>query len=89
MCCLLTTYLPESPYIQQIMEVEEDDDIYASGAVENATNATKTSGSGAFLPQAANGQKPADLEEGEEEDGDEEEESDSVGPSDRHPLNTS
>ncbi|KAL8762788.1 MAG: hypothetical protein Q9184_001270 [Pyrenodesmia sp. 2 TL-2023] len=58
------------------METEEDDDIYASGAADSATDATKIANS-AFLSQRVDDQKPPDLEEGEEEDGDEEEESDS------------
>lgn len=49
------------------MEAEEDDDIYAPSEVIRVPPS-----------QDANGQKPADLEEGEQEDEDEEEESDSV-----------
>ncbi|KAI4181445.1 MAG: hypothetical protein L6R41_006618 [Letrouitia leprolyta] len=48
------------------MEAEEDDDIYAPSEVIRVPPS-----------QDANGQKPADLEEGEQEDEDEEEESDS------------
>lgn len=48
------------------MESEEDDDIYVSSEVVRAP------------PQDTSGQKPADLEEGEQED-EHEEESDSVG----------
>lgn len=56
------------------MDADDDDDIYASGGTERIAQATDTSG----LATIDNGQKPADLEEGEEEDEDEEEESDSV-----------
>lgn len=65
-------------YSQHIMEQEDDDDIYASATANSSIRATRTSGTNAFPSQAVNGQTPADLEEGEEEDGDEEEESDSV-----------
>lgn len=62
------------------METEEDDDIYASGAADSATDATKIANTSAFPSQRVDGPKPPDLEEGEEEDEDEdEEESDSVG----------
>ncbi len=60
------------------METEEDDDIYASGDGDRITNANKASATSTFPLQGIDGQKPPDLEEGEEEDEDEEEESDSV-----------
>ncbi|KAL8710667.1 MAG: hypothetical protein Q9225_007250 [Loekoesia sp. 1 TL-2023] len=47
------------------MEVEEDDDIYASGEVPSSIRISTI--------QDTNGQKPADLEEGEQEDEDDEE----------------
>ncbi|KAL8892726.1 MAG: hypothetical protein Q9192_005577 [Flavoplaca navasiana] len=59
------------------MDAEDDDDIYASGPADGITQATNSSGIGTTSPQIDNGQRPADLEEGEEEDEDEEEESDS------------
>ncbi|KAL8830445.1 MAG: hypothetical protein Q9170_005728 [Blastenia crenularia] len=51
------------------MDVEEDEDIYAPGEATYST--------GVSVGQGPNGQKPADLEEGEEEDEEDEEESDS------------
>lgn len=60
------------------MEADDDDDIYASGGTDGIAQATDTSGLATTSQQVENGQKPADLEEGEEEDEDEEEESDSV-----------
>ncbi|KAL9597666.1 MAG: hypothetical protein Q9219_004993 [cf. Caloplaca sp. 3 TL-2023] len=51
------------------MEGEEDDDIYASGEASSNTAVASA--------QGTNGQKPADLEEGEQEDVDDEAESDS------------
>lgn len=60
------------------METEEDDDIYASGDGDRITSASKASATSTFPLQGVDGQRPPDLEEGEEEDGDEEEESDSV-----------
>ena len=60
------------------MDAEDDDDIYASGPADGITQTTKSSGIDTTSPQIDNGQRPADLEEGEEEDEDEEEESDSV-----------
>ncbi|KAI4262650.1 MAG: hypothetical protein L6R42_002177 [Xanthoria sp. 1 TBL-2021] len=59
------------------MEADDDDDIYASGGTDGIAQATDTSGLATTSQQVENGQKPADLEEGEEEDEDEEEESDS------------
>lgn len=60
------------------MEADDDDDIYASGGNERVAQPTDTSGLATNSRQVDDGQKPADLEEGEEEDEDEEEESDSV-----------
>ncbi|KAI4103354.1 MAG: hypothetical protein LQ339_004276 [Xanthoria mediterranea] len=59
------------------MEADDDDDIYASGGNERVAQPTDTSGLATNSRQVDDGQKPADLEEGEEEDEDEEEESDS------------
>ncbi|KAL8782309.1 MAG: hypothetical protein Q9213_005503 [Squamulea squamosa] len=64
------------------MEAEDDDDIYASGEHNSIPQFTEDSGptkSGPIITShlVRNGQKPADLEEGEEEDEDEEEDSDS------------
>ena len=61
-----------------MMEIEDDDDIYASGTADELTQAAKIFHPVTKSPQDEKGQKPADLEEGEEEDEDEEDESDSV-----------
>ena len=54
---------------QRAMDAEEEDDIYASGETASGTITNSV--------QDANGQKPVDLEEGEQEDEDDED-SDSV-----------
>lgn len=59
------------------MDAEDDEDIYASGGFDGDGEASRQHGMNASAQQLGNGQKPADLEEGEEEDEDEEE-SDSV-----------
>ncbi|KAL8656318.1 MAG: hypothetical protein Q9226_002704 [Calogaya cf. arnoldii] len=59
------------------MEADDDDDIYGSVGAGGNGQATSTSGLATISQQIDNGQRPADLEEGEEEDEDEEEESDS------------
>ncbi|KAL9599648.1 MAG: hypothetical protein Q9179_003487 [Wetmoreana sp. 5 TL-2023] len=55
------------------MEAEEDDDIYATNGTAGDEQAIKTNGTRGNVQQYDSGQKPPDLEEGEEEDEDEEE----------------
>ncbi|KAL8698846.1 MAG: hypothetical protein Q9224_001669, partial [Gallowayella concinna] len=55
------------------MEAEDDDDIYASAGADGIISSLGRPGSAITSQQGVNGQKPADLEEGEEEDEDDEE----------------
>lgn len=73
------------------MDAEEDDDIYATGGTDGDDQATRKYGSHISAQQAGNEPKPADLEEGEEEDEDAEESDSVLGSttgSIRNPLRT-